>query len=389
MKITVDIKPLIDTKKSGIGYYTENILREMIQLNRDNEYILNFFAFRNYHSKTDLINGYFDGIDNIKINPCRWFPPRIYQMIWPFFGIPYRLFFNNKNSKNSDVTIFFNFYVPPGVAGKTITVVYDTVYKDYPETMHNLTKTMLKLSLKQSIERADLIITPSEFSRERVMYHYDIRQPEKVRVVPGGVDHRRFKPASKNQILKTLASYNIKHDYFYYIGNLEPRKNLERLIIAYSNAQKKLETFPILVISGSKAWQYESIFDVVENLSLKDKVLFTGYVSEEDVSILMSGGIAFCFPSLYEGFGMPPLEAMACGTPVLVSKTSSIPEVIGNAGYMVNPYSIEEIEQGLIKLASEPSLRTELLKRGLEQSKKFSWQQSAAKFLGMIHELGN
>lgn len=142
-----------------------------------------------------------------------------------------------------------------------------------------------------------------------------------------------------------------------------------------------------LVIAGQKGWKYEEIFLVIEELKINDKVIFLGYVAEEDIPVLYSSAIGFVFPSLYEGFGMPPLEAMACGTPVIVSNTSSLPEVVGDAGIMVSPLDVEHIAYEMERLLNDQSLRKQKSDQGLTQSQKFSWEESARKVVNLYNIL--
>ena len=199
--------------------------------------------------------------------------------------------------------------------------------------------------------------------------------------------------------------YHILGDYILYLGTLEPRKNIENLIRAYQlcflqgkgidkpeeldnhngycdnnpeiEDKEEVTIFPKLVIAGKKGWKYESIMELVREFHLEEQVICTGYVANEDVTPLINGASLFAFPSLYEGFGMPPLEAMACGTPVLVSNTSSLPEVVKDAGIQVDCLSTESIAEGMLKVLEDKAFGEELKKKGLSQAKKFSWENSA------------
>ena len=160
-----------------------------------------------------------------------------------------------------------------------------------------------------------------------------------------------------------------------FLGTLEPRKNLVGLIEAYNLLKtESKEDIPQLVLAGGKGWYYESIFETVKKLHLEQDVIFTGYVPEEDSPLLMNGAVAFVFPSLYEGFGMPPLEAMACGTPVIVSDTASLPEVVRDAGVYVDPNSVESMKEGLLEIWGNIEIGKILKRQGIEHSKQFQWE---------------
>ena len=187
---------------------------------------------------------------------------------------------------------------------------------------------------------------------------------------------------------KLKKSLEIEGEYFLYLGTIEPRKNLERLIEAYHIfSQKAGNDCPKLVLAGGKGWLYDSIFAKVTELKLSDKVIFTKYVPSEDMNALMCGALAFVFPSVYEGFGMPPLEAMACGVPVLVSGEASLPEVTGDCAVIVDAYSSENIAEGMNRLYTDSQLRDELSRRGLERAKGFSWDNSAEILYNVYREL--
>jgi len=207
--------------------------------------------------------------------------------------------------------------------------------------------------------------------------------------VPCGVDLQKFHPCTEpERIPEVKASLGIEGDYFLYLGTIEPRKNLERLITAYSALVKKLgASSPKLVLAGGKGWLYDGIFARVERLGLQDKVIFTKYVPSEDMNPLMCGALAFVFPSLYEGFGMPPLEAMACGVPVLASGEASLPEVTGDCAVVCDAYSAKSIAQGLYRLCTDEKLRKELSAKGLERAKMFTWERSAEMLYDIYAEL--
>jgi glycosyltransferase involved in cell wall biosynthesis len=204
-----------------------------------------------------------------------------------------------------------------------------------------------------------------------------------------GIDFSFYKRATADIIESIKKKYNINGDYILYLGTLEPRKNLERLIEAYAAVKESEKAAPLLVIAGGKGWLYESIFETVKRFGIENSVIFTGYVPDADKPALLSGAKVFCFPSLYEGFGMPPLEAMACGTPVLTSNVASLPEVCGDAAYYVNPLLVSEIEQGIKQLCFNEELRNNLIQKGEERVKLFSWDKIAEQLHNLYQELVN
>lgn len=381
MKIAVDVQPLLSGNKTGIGFYQTEIMNALSDIDKDSEYFLNFFSLRNTENKKAIARKLFNGKGKVRV--CKWFSYGIAKKIWYFFPVPYKLFFRAK----TDVSLFFNYYVPPFASGKSITVIYDTVVDDMPETMGGKTRFALKHTLKKSIKRAEKIVTISQFSKERIMYHYSVHE-EKISVVPCGFRPDMFHSSyNREEIGSIKRKYDIDGDYLLYLGTLEPRKNIERLVRAYGLLKRDFADCPNLLLAGGKGWLYDGIFELIKTLRLEDSVIFTGYVEDQDVPLLMSGAMVFCFPSLYEGFGMPPLEAMACGTPVITSDTSSLPEVVGDAALLVDPLSVDSIASALKRTVADKELRSEMSKKGLIQCEKFSWEKSAELFLDIINKI--
>lgn len=380
MKTAVNIQPALHGGKSGIGYYTDNILSRLIKNYPGDRFILNYFDPGG--SRAEAAKRY--SADNAVCEPCLWLSATLYHLIWTFIPVPYSLFFKG----SPHVSLFFNYYLPPFVKGKRVLVVYDTVIKDCPETMSVKTRTMLTLTLGRSIKRADRIITISEFSKSRIMEHYGVPE-SKIAVIPCGLDKSRFYPVTEvSLITRVREKYGINSPYYLYLGNLEPRKNISRLIEAYSKAGKMHPELPKLVLAGIKGWGYEDIFRNVEKYGLTDRVIFTGYAEDGDVPLLINGAQAFCFPSLYEGFGLPPLEAMACGVPVITSNTSSLPEVVGDCGITVDPYDTDSMAEALIRVL-EPEWADRLRMMGMKRAEKFSWDESVRQLHDVLEELVN
>jgi glycosyltransferase involved in cell wall biosynthesis len=201
----------------------------------------------------------------------------------------------------------------------------------------------------------------------------------KISVIYPGYDTSIFNVSLKKKSAKqVLKKYNIDTPYLLFLGALKPSKNLERSVKAFNQLnQNNLK----LVIAGKKGWLYESVFEIVKKLNLEDKVIFTDFVSDKDKPLLMSHAEAFLLPSLYEGFGIPVVESMACGVPVLVSNQGSLPEVVGNAGIVVNPYEVQSIADGIKKANKE---RKKLIQKGLERVKLFDWEVSAKKTITLL-----
>lgn len=376
MRITFDAVPLCSEKITGIGWCEVGQTNALAKLHPEDRYEYSFFTSGD-DSRTERVRSL--AAKNIGINSSS-FSGYLYRAASTFLPVPYSFFFGRK----SDVTHFFNYIVPPFVSGKKVVTVHDMVYKAFPDTVRGRTKFMLNMGLKRSMRRADIIVTDSEFSKEEILKYFP-RHKRKIRVVPCGVDLERFKPCTDSErISKVKSSLGIEGDYFLYVGTIEPRKNLRRLIAAYAAFVKKVgENSPKLVLAGGKGWLDGEIYASVRKLGLEGKILFTEYVPAGDMTPLMCGALAFVFPSLYEGFGMPPLEAMACGAPVLTTNAASLPEVVGDCAVICDAYSVKSIAQGLYRLYSDKDLRAQLSRKGIERAKDFTWERSAQ----MLHDI--
>lgn len=372
MQIAFDSVPLISDRMTGIGYCQAGQVSSLIEIFKKDKFVFQFFSVRTPNTKIERLSPYLG--DNATYQKA-FFSGLGYRVIQNYVSLPYSMFFGKK----ADVTHFFNYIVPPHVGTATVVTVHDMVYKSYPETMHKRTLALLNKSLEASMERATLIVTDSEFSMSEIVKYFP-KFKDKIRVVYCGVNFDKFKKINDKAVLESVREeYKIFGDYFLYLGTLEPRKNLVRLINAYSRfkALHNGETIPKLVLAGGKGWLYDKIFEETEKLGLKDDVVFTGYVDDEDICPLISGAMAFVFPSVYEGFGLPPLEAMACGVPVVVSNSASLPEVVGDCGIIVEYDDINSISDGMDKLYNSPELREELSQRGMARAEEFTWDKSA------------
>ncbi len=376
MKIAFDAIPLLG-KKTGIGFCEAGQVSALLKLHPEHQYDFNYFAVKNLQAKKLDLEPYRQ--DNVKIQHA-FCPPYAYRMLSD--AVPYKLFFGSQ----AQITHFFNYIVPSGVSGKTVVTVHDMVFQAFPETVRRRTKLMLQAGLLKSMQRADRIVTDSAFSKSEIIKYY----PEfasKIRVVPCGVDTEKFYPLSdKTSVSSVCQKYHIDSEYFLYLGTIEPRKNLAKLLKAYADFIQEYIHPPKLVLAGAKGWNFENILQLIPEFNLQELVILPEYIQDEDVCPLMNGAIAFVFPSLYEGFGMPPLEAMACGTPVLVSNAASLPEVVGNAA-LITRTDYHSIEKGLHLLYKDSDLRKKLSSAGRIQAETFSWQKSAELLYQVYQEL--
>src|SRR6185436_6347589 len=197
--------------------------------------------------------------------------------------------------------------------------------------------------------------------------------------------------SDEKELQRVRHTYRIEADYILSVGSIQPRKNLVRLIKAYSLLRDKLgaDKLPKLVFVGKRAWLYDETLRALADASLGDSVILTGYVPESDLTALYSGATCFVYPSIFEGFGLPPLEAMQCGTPVIIGNRTSLPEVVGDAALAVDPFDVHAIADAIEQILNKPALREELRVRGLERAKIFDWQETARKTLRVYEQVAN
>jgi len=267
-----------------------------------------------------------------------------------------------------------------------VVTVHDLGYRHYPDAHRPFDRWYLEWTTRRHTRVARHIIADS-LATKQDLFDFYAADPNRIDVVYLGRDEKLARVTDPQLIAQTKAKYRLDGDYLLYVGTLHPRKNLVRLVEAFYHATESLQNQKLkLVIAGKRGWLYNAIFERVQQLGLTERVIFPGYVADHDKPALLSGALVYVFPSLYEGFGLPVLEAMACGTPVLTSNISSLPEVAGKAALLVDPHHIEEIAGGLVQLMTNTNLRQQLIERGYNQIQKFSWQRAATQILEILEK---
>lgn len=264
-----------------------------------------------------------------------------------------------------------------------IVTVHDLGYKHYPAAHRPFDRGYLDWTTRRHTRVAQHIVADSQATKQDLIDFYRA-DPQRISVVYLGREESLTCVDDPLIIERIKAKYGIEGDYLLYLGTLHPRKNLVRLIEAFQLAAPQLPPALKLVIAGQKGWLYDEIFTRVQSLGLTGRILFPGYVDDADKPALLTGALVYVFPSLYEGFGLPVLEAMACQTPVLTSRVSSLPEVAGDAALLVDPHSSNDIAAGLVRLVGDADLRHQLVERGLRQIEKFSWEKAAKQILEIL-----
>ncbi|HUT61565.1 MAG TPA: glycosyltransferase family 1 protein [Phycisphaerae bacterium] len=267
---------------------------------------------------------------------------------------------------------------------RTVVTVHDVFAWSIPGHSTRADTLIYRHWLPRVLPRVDAVITVSQASKADIVRHLGV-PADKVHVTYEGVGHS-YTRASVEQVSKVRAEYGLPDGYLLFVGSVEERKNLSRLLQACAQLWATGERRPLVVV-GARRWKYSQILQTVQDLDLESRVHFPGHVPEADLPALYSGADLFIFPSLYEGFGLPPLEAMACGTPVVCSNAASLPEVVGDAAITVDPYDVEALADAMHRVLSDPDLAHDLRRRGLERAAGFTWEQTARKTVEVYREV--
>lgn len=259
---------------------------------------------------------------------------------------------------------------------RQVVTIHDIVPLVHPEWMNPGFAAWYRFLVPRLVQKVQRIITVSEYTRSQLLSYSNVDE-RKVIVIPNGVESRFYPNACNRKALEHLRSkYNLPTvNYLLCLGSIEPRKNLRRLFIAWRRIKNLIPNDIWLVVAGGKG--RKAIFRNVALNDIPPRTFFIGYVSDQDLPALYGGAIAFIYPSLYEGFGLPPLEAMACGTPVVTSNVTALPEVVGDAAVLVDPYDVDSIAEGIRRVVEDSALRETLRLKGLERARQFSWDRTA------------
>ena len=267
----------------------------------------------------------------------------------------------------------------------SVFTVHDLAFLAHPETHLRANRAYLATMMPRYVAAATMVIADSESTRRDLLARYGV-PPDNVRVVPLGVEPI-FAPVPPTEARPVVAErYGFTAPYLLFVGTLEPRKNLRGLVAAYRALLQRRADLPTLAIAGGEGWWYDDLYRLIKREGLAGRVRFLGRVPDADLPALYSGSAVFAYPSLYEGFGLPPLEALACGTPVVCSNRSSLPEVVGDAALLVEPTDVGALAGALERLLDDEPLRRELRARGLARAAQFTWARTATETLATYHE---
>lgn len=366
IKINAQMLNLSNTaRNAGVSRYIFELLRELDKYKDENISI--FLNYKNYRPFFNNIKCLLTRLNTD--NP-------LIRILWEQLILLFKC-------KRKDI---IHFPVPsiisPFIRSPCIITVHDLAFIKF-KTDSWLKNRYRHYSLKYSLKKAKKIIAVSESTKKDIIHYFGIK-PSKIRVLYEAANDRfKVLKGSKTNLGKKLL---LPKKYILSLGTIEPRKNLSRLIEAFDKLN--LREYK-LIIAGAKGWKYKKIFEKLDSLKRRRDIIFTGYIDDKDLPQLYNNASVFVFPSLYEGFGLPVLEAMSCGCPVITSNTSSLPEVTCKASILINPYDIKEITRAIKKVLTDNKLRSKLIKEGLKQSKKFSWKKCAKETLEVYKEVFN
>jgi glycosyltransferase involved in cell wall biosynthesis len=375
-RIGIDGK-VISPRAGGIGTSAFNLVRSCLRTAADHYPQMEFVIFTGPHTCSEDIHGTNCTVDGR-------FQSIESSLLRHLFLIPRGL-----RAQHIDVFHGLDHVGVPLFAkvGRYVATIHDMIPLLWPQWVTHKHRLVVTAAYHRLRQQADLVITPSEATKADVVRHLQIN-PQRIAVIPWGCDER-FQPGSDPERFAAVRQrYQLPAQYLLFVGTLEPRKNLTTLLHAY--AMLRAEACAVdfkLVVAGRTGWLYADVFDTVKTLALEDEVIFTGFVADADLPDLYRGAQALVFPSLYEGFGLPILEAMASGVPVITSHTASMPEVAGDAAILVDPHDPQAIAEGIARVLAEDRLRQALIQKGLARARCFTWDSVAHKTLELYAAL--
>lgn len=371
MRIAVHGSHLCQEREDGNQTYILNLFRSIGEIGKDNQYT--FYYNKPSNKKVEAPN--FE--HKVQQAPFMWT-----QRVFPFL----------LRRDRPDV-LFMPIQMLPFLKAKnqkSVVTIHDLAFLLYPETFPAKDAFLHKLYVREAITKADHLIAITEATKQDIIKFYKIN-PDKITVVYHGVDKDRFRlmqEGEENLVADVKSKYNITKPYILYIGNVQPRKNIQGLIKAYQKLRKTTDHNYQLVIAGAKAWLVEDVMKEIGD-DYREDIIFTGRFEDAELSPLLWGADLFVLPSFYEGFGLPILEAMACGVPTVVSNTPSLVEVGGEASLSFDPHNIDDMAKVLDNIISHPDLRQTIRAKGLERVDEFSWDRCAKETIQVIKKVNS
>jgi glycosyltransferase involved in cell wall biosynthesis len=369
MRIAVNTRLLLKGKLEGIGWFTHQTLERMVRKHPEHEFI--FFFDRPYDPSFIFASN----VKAVVVSPQARHPILFY--LWFEWRLPRLL-----RKYKADVFLSTDGFLSLSTKVPTCLVIHDLAFEHYPQHFITSHRLYWRHYCPKFAQRADRIATVSTYSKNDIVEHYGV-DPSKIDVVYNGA-HNEYKPLTWEEKERVKSDYADGCEYFVFAGALHPRKNILNLLKAFISFKKRQRSNMKLVIVGRFAWKYEEVMAMKEDMPFGNDVKWVGYMDVGELSKVIGGAYALVYPSLFEGFGIPILEALRCNVPAIVSNTSSMPEVAGDAALLVDPTDEKDIADKMQMIYKDEVLRAKLIAAAKEQVKKFSWDMSADKLWSSI-----
>ena len=362
MKIALNTRFLLPGRLEGIGWYTHEVARRWVAAHPEHEFL--FLFDRPYDERF---------VFGPNVTPLVVPPPARHPLLWyAWFEWSLPLVFRRHRP---DVFFSADGYLSLRARVPSVLVTHDLAHVHYPRQVPRLVRRYYDHFVPRYLRRAERVIAVSEFTKQDIVRQYGIEEG-KISVAGNGV-RPAFQPLPEKEQAAVRRQYSEGHPYFFYVGAIHPRKNVDGLIAAF-DLFKQITGSPVrLLLGGRRAWQTREVQAAYEQSPALDDIAFLGFIPEADLPRLMASALAFVYPSFFEGFGVPVLEALHCETPVITSTASSLPEVAGPAALLADPHRPEAIATAMQRLYGQPELRTELIEKGKLQRTHFSWERTA------------
>ncbi len=377
MRIVINSTVTSQKEKTGIATFASNLLKAINKLAADNSY--DIFTLNDRELEAAGKEGFkihsFPGLFHRLPVEFSW----ICWYLWQYTGFNLQL-----GAIKPDVYLSLDFSLPGYRKCPRVCMVYDLtpllLEGAYPARF----KARYKMQVDHAVKHADIVVTISEAARKDILAYFTV-DPEKIKVIYPGFDESTFTPEKDPENDSgVLHGHGINYPYILYLGALENKKNIPRLIEAFEKVKKDVDIPHRLVLGGKRSWNDVEIFKKIDGSPVRNDISYIGYVPYRDLPVLLRNADVFVFPSLSEGFGIPPLEAMACGVPVITSDSSSLPEVVADAGLLVDPHDVDMMAGAVSRVLSDRELRLDMINRGLQRAKLFSWQKAAQDMLDIL-----
>jgi glycosyltransferase involved in cell wall biosynthesis len=373
MNIGVDIRTL-SFRRGGISHYTYDLLKNMLRIDSANTYFL--FNYNKSPYEWDNFR------QNVKEIILRFPQRRWLKAMWENLLVPMAI-----RKYGIDAWFSPDFTIPRLLRTRSVITVHDLIFEEFHDIRKSKDAALLSKRVEDSVRRASKIIAISDFTRKKILKRYGV-PAEKVILVPQAADEHFHRITDQTAIEGVLRRYGIDSKFLLFVGEISERKNLVRLLNAYYLLHQRNKTGDRkLILVGKKTSDTARILREVNDLGLESRVLFTGYVPDEDLPFIYNGADLFVFPSLYEGFGMPPLEAMRCQVPVVASSATSIPEVVGTGALLFDPHNVDDIAGKIEQVLDQKIDTGALLRAASKQADQFTWERSARKTIALFEKL--